>query len=109
MITNRGFPVEIHQVTTEDGYILQLHRIPHGRGAAASDRVGKPKKVVFFQHGMVTTDHIWIMNPTDKALAYMLADLGYDVWLANSRGTIPSRGHVSLDSSQNEYWRYSYV
>jgi hypothetical protein len=26
LITSEGFPVEIHEVTTEDGYILTVHR-----------------------------------------------------------------------------------
>merc|ERR1711936_1498219 len=31
MISNAGYPVETHTVTTEDCYILQMHRIPHGK------------------------------------------------------------------------------
>ena len=26
LITSEGYPVEIHEVTTEDGYILTVHR-----------------------------------------------------------------------------------
>lgn len=26
----QGYPVETHRVTTEDGYILEMHRIPFG-------------------------------------------------------------------------------
>ena len=26
LITTEGYPVEIHEVTTEDGYILTVHR-----------------------------------------------------------------------------------
>eukprot|EP00391_Amoebophrya_sp_Ameob2_P010827 CAMPEP_0178984524 /NCGR_PEP_ID=MMETSP0795-20121207/1654_1 /TAXON_ID=88552 /ORGANISM="Amoebophrya sp., Strain Ameob2" /LENGTH=693 /DNA_ID=CAMNT_0020675399 /DNA_START=96 /DNA_END=2177 /DNA_ORIENTATION=- len=34
LITTKGYPLEFHKVTTEDGYILTLFRIPHGRKAA---------------------------------------------------------------------------
>lgn len=42
---------------------------------------------------------------------YLLADAGYDVWLANARGTQPSRTHVRMQSTgrkQKEYWSFSW-
>lgn len=37
-----------------------------------------------------------MMLPTDKALAFLLADDGFDVWVANTRGTESSSLHSSL-------------
>ena len=31
MVSKEGYPVETHQVITDDGYILRMHRIPHGK------------------------------------------------------------------------------
>ncbi|XP_045609072.1 lipase 3 [Procambarus clarkii] len=31
LIAARGYPAEAHHVVTSDGYILEIHRIPHGR------------------------------------------------------------------------------
>ncbi len=31
LVTSKGYPIEEHKVTTPDGYILTLHRIPHGK------------------------------------------------------------------------------
>ena len=31
MIYEAGYPAETHTVVTEDGYILRMHRIPHGK------------------------------------------------------------------------------
>ena len=42
--------MEIHNVTTKDGYILELHRIPP---KVASD--GRQPKVVYLQPGLLTS------------------------------------------------------
>lgn len=39
----------------------------------------------------------WLLNSPEQSLALILADHGYDVWIANTRGTSFSRRHVSLD------------
>lgn len=39
------------------------------------------------------------MNSPDESLGFILADNGYDVWLANVRGTKYSNGHKSLDTN----------
>lgn len=38
----------------------------------------------------------WLVNSPDESLGFILADNGYDVWLANVRGTQYSSGHTSL-------------
>ena len=46
----------------------------------------------------------------DKPLPIALLDAGYDVWLANMRGTQYSRKHETLDSNDpnSEYWKFSW-
>lgn len=41
-------------------------------------------------------------------LAYLLADNGYDIFLANVRGTEFSRNHRTLNSSNTQYWNFSF-
>lgn len=48
------------------------------------------------------------MNVPGKALGYLLADAGFDVWLLNSRGNSYSKEHVKYTDSMSEYWDYSF-
>lgn len=41
----------------------------------------------------------WLLNSPEQDLPLILADNGFDVWIANSRGTRFSRRHISLDPS----------
>ena len=35
-----------------------------------------------------------------------LADLGYDIWMGNNRGSQYSLGHVSLTTDDQEFWNF---
>ncbi|CAI6364457.1 unnamed protein product [Macrosiphum euphorbiae] len=103
IIKRHGYPSETHIVDTKDGYLLEVHRIPHGKNTKQYR-----KFPVLLQHGVVASSADWIINGPSKALAYQLADNGFDVWLGNSRGNTYSRSHKSLSPDSEEFWNFSF-
>ena len=101
-----GFRVEVYQVVTYDGYILQVYRIP-GK-LTETDRSDAPKPAILLQHALVMDMMVWIMNEPEVAPAFFLAERGFDVWLGNNRGNRFSDKHVSLDNKAREYWQFDW-
>ncbi|CAL8080476.1 unnamed protein product [Orchesella dallaii] len=100
-----GYSVEMYNVTTEDKYILLVHRITGGALSPAAP--GKPS--VFLHHGMAGSSDNWLFLDGSSNLAFKLADAGYDVWLTNCRGTTYSLGHEKLNSATDvKYWDFSW-
>lgn len=104
LIAKYGYPVQRHSVQTQEGYILELHRIPHGR----LESTASPRPAVLVHHALLCSSFDWVVLGPDKSLGFLLADAGYDVWLANARGNTYSRKHVSLNPSDPKFWEYSW-
>jgi len=103
IILNRDYPTESHLVTTNDGYIIEMHRIPYGKHSPPSPN----KPAVFVLHGLICSSADWIIAP--NGLGYTLADAGYDVWLGNVRGNTYGRRHVSLNpDTDSKFWDFSF-
>ncbi|XP_038986066.1 triacylglycerol lipase 2-like isoform X2 [Phoenix dactylifera] len=100
-----GYECEEHHVTTKDGYILSIQRIPNGRSATTQRARKTP---VLLQHGVFMDGITWLMSSPDESLGYILADKGYDVWISNSRGTKYSLQHTRLSPRDPAYWEWSW-
>ncbi|KAK2415434.1 triacylglycerol lipase [Trifolium repens] len=103
MVETQGYTCEEHKVTTEDGYILSMQRLPASR---SGEKANKPP--VLIQHGLFCDAVIWLFNSPDESLGFILADGGFDVWLVNGRGTKYSTMHTSLSPNDKAYWDWSW-
>ncbi|KAG5869356.1 hypothetical protein JTB14_013647 [Gonioctena quinquepunctata] len=105
-IKYHGYPLETHEVQTEDGYILTLYRIPHGKNNVFN---GRNNNAVLVQHGLFGNAEKFVFLGPSKSLGYFLADNGYDVWLNNARGSNHSRRHRTMDPDKdNEFWKFTW-
>uniref|UniRef100_A0A182KA90 Lipase n=1 Tax=Anopheles christyi TaxID=43041 RepID=A0A182KA90_9DIPT len=95
-VTRHGYPVQLHKVTTQDGYILTLARIP-GKG-----------EPVLIVHGLLSSSVDWTVQGPEKSFAFIAADAGYDVWMGNVRGNTFSKEHIKLTRKDHEFWRFSF-
>jgi len=102
VINGWGYPLEVHEVETEDGFILQLLRVPHGKNTPAT------KGPVLLQHGLQSCAGDWWLNDPTESLGFLLADRGYDVWVGNNRGNGYSMKHKVYNTSQPEFWYWTW-
>ncbi|KAG5636637.1 hypothetical protein H0H81_007346 [Sphagnurus paluster] len=100
---------EEHVVLTKDGYLLGLHRIPSKKGEHRSNpgtSTGKP--VVYLHHGLLMNSEVWVcLTDEQRALPFVLAEQGYDVWLGNNRGNKYSKKSIHSGPNSSKFWDFS--
>ncbi|XP_065299857.2 gastric triacylglycerol lipase-like isoform X3 [Dermacentor albipictus] len=99
-----GYNVEVHKVTTADGYILEVDRIlPNSKDNRTEQRT--PMLLV---HGLLGNAVSWVANLPSQSPGFLLADDGFDVWLLNERGVPQSNYHVNLTTNDPKFWKWSF-
>uniref|UniRef100_A0A182SY57 Lipase n=1 Tax=Anopheles maculatus TaxID=74869 RepID=A0A182SY57_9DIPT len=102
LIRKYGYPIEQHEVITDDGYVLALTRIPPKRNPT------NRSLPILLVHGLFASSADFLIIGPNNSLAYLLADQGRDVWLADLRGNRYSRRHTRLSPTSQAYWDYSW-
>jgi len=130
IIQANGYSAETHVIRTDDGYLLQVHRIlPLSKGNA------RKKYPVILKHGNFQSSADWVLNvPSNHSLGnvyiafmfitkskvtltsehwnlivcigFLLADAGYDTWLVNQRGNTYSNSHETFPLSSQRFWNF---
>lgn len=104
-----GYEFEEHVMLTKDGYLLGLHRLCTPKGAQRTS-IGtlSNKPVVYLHHGLLMNSEVWVcLTSPERALPFVLVDLGFDVWLGNNRGNKYSKKSIKYDPNSKEFWNYS--
>ena len=111
-INSYGYDFEEHKITTSDGYILTLWRIPGLLSEKKSSKrkfLSNNKKAVLLQHGLLDDCWTWFALK-NTSLPFQLSNNNYDVWISNIRGNLFSSEHVNFSSSDpfGLYWNFSF-
>lgn len=67
MVVRDGYKCEIYEVTTDDGYILKLHRVM----AKRNGRITK-KHPVFLMHGLFGSSVTYVLTGPDNAIGNLI-------------------------------------
>ena len=94
-----GYLLKNDTVQTEDGYLIKIFHLTR------QNRTEK-RPAVFLLHGLLDSSDSWMINK-ENSIAYMLDRKGFDVYMGNYRGNKYSLGHISLNTSQDEFWQNS--
>lgn len=125
IIRSRQFEAEQYDVQTKDGYILSIQRIVNPLMTVEQRLRAKP---VIMQHGLMSSSADWVINSLDvrpeplnsqttssndsqkhpNSLGFYLANRGFDVFLANSRGNIYGQRHVKLSPWEPKFWDFTF-
>jgi len=103
LIAKNGYPNENYLVITEDCYILEMHRIPHGQ----NDFKRESRPPVLVLHGILESSSDWVLASPKRSLGFMLADAGFDVWLGNMRGNTYGKRHCYKSPTNEDFWNFS--
>ncbi|XP_070383520.1 lipase member N-like isoform X1 [Dermacentor albipictus] len=110
LIKYHGYPCELSYATTDDGYVLEVDHVPHGREGSPSTAGDQrtPRYPVLLVPAFTSASDMWFLNYPSQSPGFLLADRGFDVWCMNSREAKPYSNHTTLSQDDRKYWRWSF-
>ncbi|XP_073962656.1 lipase 3-like [Choristoneura fumiferana] len=99
LATKYGYKSESHVVTTEDGYVLTIHRIPPAAHCT--------KKVPLLLLPNIHMTSAGFLGIAEQSPGFIYSNECYDVWFGNYRGNSYGRKHVRLSPEEDlDFWKY---
>ncbi|KAL1481624.1 hypothetical protein MTO96_034338 [Rhipicephalus appendiculatus] len=116
LIRYHHYPCEIIHVTTKDGYVIEVDRVPRGR---QDGQGGTSRYPVLLVTALLCASDIWFLNypsqslgkcfkPFSTTVGFLLADAGFDVWSMNTREVSRYSNHTTLSKDDPAYWKFSF-
>ena len=78
IVKEYGYPFEQHYVTTSDGYILKLFRIPHDR-IQNKNRDDEKRPPILIQHGIFDSSDFVVAHGPENSLAFTFKFVDYNI------------------------------
>lgn len=94
--------IEDHFIVTADNYVNHAFRLTQNTTNAP---------VVVLQHGLLASAWCWAVHEKfENNIAAVVWNMGYEVWLTNSRGNLFSRNSTSIPKPEfsKEFWNFTY-
>ena len=87
-----GYQVSQHLTLTQDGYKIKMVKLHADKHGLKYDPTLNP---VVLAHGVGMSADSWIMHAqtVEECLPCMISNMGYDVWMTNTRGTLDYSSH----------------
>jgi len=70
-VPKHGYPLERHDVQTEDGFVIEVQRIPHGR----NNNFTGTRPSVLLMHGLFSSSIDWVNSGPEKGLGFFAGGL----------------------------------
>lgn len=87
---------------------MNVFRIPSSPKSEQRSEVDQFRPAILLQHGLFSNSDGFLAGGPNEALAYLLADAGYDVWLGNARGNIYSQNNTRMSINHPRFWHFDW-